>query len=27
VFMMNDATDSGYTDGNRGSLAIAYQCQ
>ncbi len=27
IFMMNDATDDGYTNGNTGSLSVAYQCQ
>jgi hypothetical protein len=27
TFMMNDATDSGYTDLNTGMLSVAYQCQ
>jgi Repeat of unknown function (DUF5648) len=26
TFMMNDATDYGYTDGNIGSLAVTYSC-
>jgi hypothetical protein len=26
TFMMNDATDSGYTDGNTGSLSVNYSC-
>jgi hypothetical protein len=25
-FMMNDATDGGYTDGNTGSLVVSYSC-
>lgn len=25
-FMMNDATDGGYTDGNTGSLTVSYSC-